>query len=254
MAEEQVVQEDAELPEEAAAAVGEQNFDQIMSKFSNGSMDDLFGNLFNKLGAGNQEEQKLQTQEKMGVAVEDFFEKLAPGGGGFGEIMKNAMSLIKEKLPKNDDIGSVFLNHLKSLYIEGKTFNLYYKDDFAGICVYDPERNYPEQKYLVMYKENPPAMGQRDCSDIKRSHPFFFTYRMFKEKCLSIMIKYDLAEYVLEFTQYFKDNETPDEVLEDFKNIIIESKIIDLLYTDEVYKDIDMDMKNKLKERFESFL
>ena len=186
---------------------------------------------------------------------DDVFGQLAPGGGGLGEIMRNMSKMVEKVMPKNTNIGNVVLSHLQQLYIDGNTFHIFYKDDFKGVCVYDTERIFPEGKYFVQTTGEGMA-PKREVLEIAQIHPFFFIYKTMKEDWMNAMIKNDLAFYILEFTEYFLDNDTPEHVLEDMKISIIESKIMCSLNDkgDEKFENVDSDVKNMLRARFELFL
>lgn len=172
--------------------------------------------------------------------LDNVAEVLRPGENG--DFMQNANQLIQALIPNENQIGAATLSYLQELYIRGNTFNLYYKDDYVGVGVYEPERKHPEGKYYVNVI--------KQAIEIKVVHPFFYVYKMQKEDWLSAMIEFNLGLYILEFTEYFLENDVPENVIADMKKTITESNILEKM--DKF--DIDAELKNKLKERLEEFL
>ena len=112
----------------------------------------------------------------------------------------NLGNIFKNMLPQQGEKGIEIINYLKDLYKEGKTFNIYYKDDDKeAVCYYDPVREFPEGKYFVMDDR---------AYNIKETNFFFTFLKMKKEgEWINHVLEKVSPLYVLEFTNYFRENE-----------------------------------------------
>jgi hypothetical protein len=146
------------------------------------------------------------------------------------DMMKTMLTKVAGEAPKEEETGTRTLNYLRQLYVEGNYFHLVYEDENRNICVWDETSENPDPpKYWIKFNDNNNNDWnvKRDVYKIKTWQPFFFLHSFEKEKWLSKFLDNDLAGYVLEFTDYFKENTPPEEVLDDFKKMIVETKILE---------------------------
>lgn len=141
--------------------------------------------------------------------------------------------------------GAVVLLYLKLLYLDGIKFNIYYQDENPAICIYDNVNVHPEKEFFV-FDDGKQKIPISIC-------PFHSTYNHYKEKWLEKMIESNLEGYVLEFTDYFLANNTDIRVLNDMKQTILNSNVLEKVVS-KIELGIKPELGIKLKENLMKFL
>jgi hypothetical protein len=164
--------------------------------------------LMNQLGGNDFQEQMKDMMGKMKEVfkIDNDQDFPIPDFSQMGELMKTM-------LPQKGEKGLEIINHLKDLYKEGKTFNIYYEDDNKlSVCKYEPAREYPEGKYFVM---------DGKAYNIKETNFFFEMLKMQKDgKWFNHVLENISPLYALEFTNYFRENEIPPRAFNDLKECL----------------------------------